>query len=170
MPEQSLFPEMPQSVLMEDYLKRHPELNPDKYWELIGGKPTVPPEEPKQNVPAERDVRSALEERDPNGKNPHEPGAKLDSGKPSIYRGLLDYFPRACSAVAEVSTVGAKKYAWKGWETVPDGFSRYSDALGRHILAESSDGSLDKDTGLLHAAHTAWNAMARLELLLKETK
>lgn len=159
MPEQPLFPEMPQSVLMEDYLKRHPELNPDKYWELVGGKPTT-----------ETEQRSTTEERDPNGKSPHEPGAKLDSGKPSIYRGLLDYFPRACSAVAEVSTVGAKKYAWKGWETVPDGFSRYSDALGRHILAESSDGSLDKDTGLLHASHVAWNAMARLELLLKETK
>jgi len=163
MPEQKLFPEMPQSVLMEDYLKRHPELNPDKYWELVGGKP-------QQAATAECDVRSALEERDPTGKSPHEPGAKLDSGKPSVYRGLLAYFPRACLAVAEVSTVGAKKYAWEGWKTVPDGYNRYSDALGRHIVYEHIDGSLDADTGLLHAAHTAWNAMARLELLLKETK
>lgn len=166
MPEQKLFPEMPQSVLMEDYLKRHPELNPDKYWELIGGKPTVP-FDGITGFPYKEETPTT-KETDPLGKNPHEPGAKLDSGKPSVYRGLLAYFPRACLAVAEVSTVGAKKYAWKGWETVPDGFNRYSDALGRHIVYEHIDGSLDADTGLLHAAHTAWNAMARLELLLKE--
>ena len=41
----------------------------------------------------------------------------------------------------------------------------YTDALYRHLLAESPD---DPDTGLLHAAHAAWNALARLELLLKE--
>jgi hypothetical protein len=66
--------------------------------------------------------------------------------------------------------VGAKKYTWKGWETVPDGFTRYSDALARHLLYESIDGMVDKDTGLTHAAHAAWNSLARLELLLKEQK
>jgi hypothetical protein len=146
--EQSFnWPQPDHATLMDDYLKRHPELNPKDFLPLIG---------------------KSSEETDPTGKNPHEPGAKLDSGKPSVYRGLLDYFPRACTAVAEVSSVGAKKYTWKGWETVPDGFSRYSDALARHLLAESTDGSLDKDTGLTHAAHTAWNALARLELLLKK--
>jgi hypothetical protein len=139
------WPQPNQAEMMDDYLKRHPELNPKDFLPLIG-----------------------KTESDPTGKNPHEPGAKLDSGKPSVYRGLLDYFPRACTAVAEVSSVGAKKYTWKGWETVPDGFSRYSDALARHLLAESIDGALDKDTGLTHAAHTAWNALARLELLLKK--
>ena len=107
-------------------------------------------------------------EYDPNGKSPHEPGAKLDAGKPAVYRGLFDYFPLACCAVAEVSTFGARKYAWKGWESVPDGFARYSDALGRHLLAESSEGCVDSTTGLKHAAQVAWNAMARLELLLRE--
>jgi hypothetical protein len=107
-------------------------------------------------------------ESDPNGKNPHEPGAKLDAGKPAVFRGLINYFPNACLAVAAVSTYGASKYAWKGWETVPDGFERYSDALMRHIIAESSEGPVDATTGLDHAAQVAWNAMARLELLLKE--
>ena len=114
------------------------------------------------------DTETRIVEYDPNGKQPHEPGAKLDAGKPSVYRGLVDYFPRACVAVAKVSTVGAEKYAWKGWETVPDGFNRYSDALCRHLFSECSDGSVDADTGLLHAAQVAWNALARLELLLKE--
>jgi hypothetical protein len=111
------------------------------------------------------------EEKDPNGLDSHTKGAKLDAGKPSVFRGLFDYFPRACLSVSEVSTIGAKKYAWKGWEVVPDGISRYSDALARHLLAESIEGFYDsgpKGIGVLHAAQVAWNAMARLELILRE--
>lgn len=110
---------------------------------------------------------SGIIEADPNGRNPHEPGAKLDQGKPSIYRGVIDYFPRAVDAVARISTFGASKYAWKGWETVPEGFERYSDALVRHLIAEGKGEVLDSDSGLLHAAHAAWNALARLELKLR---
>jgi len=108
-------------------------------------------------------------ESDPTGKNPHTPGAKMDSGKAPIFRGVLNYFPLAIAAVAEVSEVGAKKYAWKGWESVPDGFERYSDAMGRHILEEAF-GDFDdgvNGTGCLHAAQVAWNALARLELKLR---
>ena len=107
-------------------------------------------------------------EKDPNGKNPHELGAKLDAGKVCIYRGAVGYFPRALSEIAAVSTFGASKYAWKGWETVPDGFNRYSDAMVRHLICEGKDEVFDIDSNLLHAAHTAWNALARLELLIKE--
>src|SRR5437879_2379407 len=111
------------------------------------------------------------EEKDPHGLDSHTKGAKLDAGKPAVFRGLFDYFPRACLAIAEVSTIGARKYAWKGWEVVPDGIARYSDALSRHLLAESIEGPLDngpKGIGTLHAAQVAWNAMARLELMLRE--
>lgn len=107
-------------------------------------------------------------EADPNGKKPHEPGAKLDAGKAPIMRGLLDYFPRACMAVAEVSAFGASKYAWKGWESVPDGVQRYSDAEMRHACKESIEGPRDADSGLMHKAHRAWNALAALELALRE--
>lgn len=106
-------------------------------------------------------------EFDPNGKSPNESGAKLDAGKTPVYRGLFDYFPRACLAVADVSAAGAAKYAWKGWETVPDGINRYRDALGRHIVFESIDGTYDKD-GFRHLAQIAWNALASLELTLRE--
>lgn len=109
-----------------------------------------------------------MNEYDPNGKKPHELGAKLDAGKTAIYRGLLDYFPRALEAVARVSTVGATKYAWKGWESVPDGINRYRDAMGRHIIQEGIEGPTDGQTGLLHASQTAWNALAALELILRE--
>ena len=111
-----------------------------------------------------------MAEVDPFGKNPHELGAKLDAGKPSVWRGLFNYFPRACNAVAVVSTKGAQKYAWKGWETVPDGINRYGDALARHLLAEGRGEVIDPDTDCLHAAHSAWNALARLELMLREVE
>lgn len=107
-------------------------------------------------------------ESDPHGKNPHEPGAKMDNGKPCVWRGAIAYFPRALEQVAAVSTFGAKKYAWKGWETVPDGIERYSDALGRHLLEEGRGHVYDQDSGLLIAAHTAWNALARLDLLIRQ--
>lgn len=109
-----------------------------------------------------------MSERDPYGKSPNESGAKLDFGKAPIYRGVLDYFPRAIRAVAEVSGKGAAKYTWKGWENVPDGVSRYTDALGRHLVSEPIEGPYDQETGLLHKAQVAWNALAALELYIRE--
>jgi len=108
------------------------------------------------------------EERDPYGIDPKSGGAKLDAGKPCLWRGAIDYFPGALRAVATVSTFGATKYSWKGWSTVPEGFERYSDAMVRHLVAESAEGPWDNDSGLLHAAHAAWNSLARLEILLNE--
>ncbi len=112
-------------------------------------------------------------ERDPSGKNAKEPGSKLDDGKPAIWQGLLSYFPRACLAVADVSTRVAKKYTWKGWESVPNGIERYGDAMARHQVKEGIEGLYDIGPGglgpdVLHAAQCAWNALARLELILRQ--
>jgi hypothetical protein len=93
---------------------------------------------------------------------------KYDGGKPATFRGAIDYFPRAIEQVAAVSTFGATKYAWKGWQDVPEGFERYSDAMVRHLISEGKGEVEDSDSGLLHAAHAAWNALARLELMLRE--
>lgn len=93
---------------------------------------------------------------------------KYDAGKAPIFRGVVSYFPRAVAAVAEVSGFGASKYAWDGWENVDDGINRYSDAMVRHLIAEGKGEVLDPDSGLLHAAHTAWGALARLELILRD--
>lgn len=111
-------------------------------------------------------MKRALEE-DPLGKDSREPGAKMDLGKPPLLRGVLQYFPRALEAVATVSLKGAEKYSWKGWEAVPDGVNRYGDALVRHLLAEETEGPYDHYLDLHHAAATAWNALARLELVLR---
>lgn len=102
---------------------------------------------------------------DPNGIGQHEPGAKLDNGKAKC--SLLIDFGRALVAVSEVGTYGAAKYTRGGWQHVPDGQNRYTDALLRHLLGEQVE-VRDPETELLHAAHVAWNALARLELLLRE--
>lgn len=107
------------------------------------------------------------EEKDPLGKDLHSPGAKADAGKirPAL---VLGGFARALTAVSDVGTYGARKYTDNGWEDVPDGLRRYDEALVRHWLAEKRGERCDKDTGLLHQAHLAWNALARLELMLRE--
>lgn len=107
-------------------------------------------------------------EHDPAGLSPGAPGAKLDAGKPPVLRGVVQHFPRAVLAVAEVTAYGARKYNWLGWRHVPNGIERYADALGRHLVEEGIDGPIDPGSGLLHAAHAAWNALARLELLLTQ--
>ena len=97
----------------------------------------------------------------------HAPGAKLDGGKPRVGLVLGD-FALALLEVAKVGTAGAVKYSDHGWLSVPDGVSRYTDALGRHLLAEGAGEKMDPELGLLHAACAAWNALARLELQLRE--
>lgn len=103
-------------------------------------------------------------ETDPNGLAANEPGAKLDAGK--ILGGLLGDFSLALTAVAEVGTYGATKYTRGGWQQVPNGELRYHDAMWRHLLAARHEPK-DVDTGLLHKAHLAWNALAELELHLR---
>ena len=93
---------------------------------------------------------------------------KDDGGKAPIFHGSIAYFPNAIEAVSRVSNFGATKYAWNGWLHVPNGIERYTDAMVRHLAYEGEGEILDPDSGLLHAAHVAWNALARLELLIKE--
>ena len=106
-------------------------------------------------------------ESDPNGIGKHAPGAKLDAGK--VRAGLVLFgFAHSLEQVARVGTYGAEKYSDNGWMRVPDGVRRYTDALLRHLLAEAMGEKIDPETGLYHAAHGAWNALARLDLMLRE--
>lgn len=108
-------------------------------------------------------------EKDPTGKDAHEAGAKLDAGKRRDGLVLLG-FSRALAAVSAVGTYGANKYTDNGWMSVPNGQARYTDAMLRHMLSEASGELTDKDTDLLHAAHAAWNALARLDLMIRESE
>lgn len=106
-------------------------------------------------------------EHDPHGRDAHTPGAKLDAGKvrPAL---VLGGFARALLEVSKVGTYGAAKYTENGWQEVPNGIGRYDDAGMRHWLQEHAGQQCDPDTELTHAAHAAWNALARLDLMLRE--
>lgn len=102
-----------------------------------------------------------------------EVGRKYDGGKAPIVQGCLWYFPRALQAVAEQSRYGKDKYnldyADKNFMRVEEAFKRYSDGLGRHLAGEEVDfEGIDPESGLPHAYAVAWNALARLEILLTE--
>ena len=94
---------------------------------------------------------------------------KKDEGKSPIYNGFIAYFPRAIEAVANISKFGYDKYGtWGGWLGVENGLARYQDAKCRHMIDEAKGEERASDSNLLHAAHEAWGAMAKLELLLRE--
>lgn len=101
-------------------------------------------------------------ESDPNGLSPHEPGAKLDAGKPRV--GLvMGGFAKALTEVAKVGTFGIGKYSENGWRQVDSGAERYTDAAFRHLLQSSSE-ALDQESGISHLAHAVWNLLAVIEL------
>ena len=123
----------------------------------------------REVVPATASVQplSAPAESDPTGRKASDPGAKMDAGK--VRPGLLfNGMPRALWAVAEVATFGADKYTDGGWLTVPNGEARYNDAKLRHLLKKAMGELTDADSHKLHLAHEAWNALATLELYLRE--
>lgn len=108
-----------------------------------------------------------MSEMDPNGKQANEPGAKLDAGKNRL--GLVfGGFALALEEVGRVGTFGANKYTPNGWQTVPNGVERYTDAMYRHLMKEAQGEVIDPDSGTSHAAQAAWNALARLDLMVRQ--
>jgi hypothetical protein len=96
-------------------------------------------------------------------------GKKDDKNKPPVFEGVLEYFPLAILEIAKVSAMGAQKYDWGNWVHVQDGYKRYTSALCRHLVGKG-DLDFDDESNLLHAAHVAWNSLARLELILKKMR
>ena len=94
-------------------------------------------------------------------------GIKHDQGKPRVSL-VVHGFARALLEVSAVATFGAEKYSTHGWVSVPNGCERYTDAMYRHLLAEAAGQQCDAESGLAHAAHAAWCALARLELMLRD--
>jgi hypothetical protein len=108
-------------------------------------------------------------EKDPNGLDPHSSGAKVDAGKNRLHL-VISAFANALWEVGQVGTFGAVKYTEDGWLSVEDGYKRYSDAQLRHYFKRQIGEVCDSDSGLLHEAHEAWNALAKLELALRAAK
>lgn len=115
--------------------------------------------------------------------------AKRAEGKPLVYE-VLSGFANALAAVVEVSMYGYAKHTVPGRQRLIDQghtpeeaasripfnnwkageLATYDNALMRHILARMAGEERASDSGLLHRAHEAWNALAALELYLRDTR
>ena len=87
-------------------------------------------------------------------------GKKDDSGK--LMYNLIPV--SAIEGLAQVLTMGAKKYTPNGWKTVPDATERYYSALFRHLLAWRNGEEIDPESGLHHLKHVLTNVAFLLEL------
>lgn len=76
-------------------------------------------------------------------------GLKFDGDK--LRPSLLPI--ESLESILEVLEFGAKKYEANSWQTVPDGETRYMDALMRHIFAINKGEELDEESGLPHLSH-----------------
>jgi hypothetical protein len=85
---------------------------------------------------------------------------KIDGIKHDAEKPRMDLLPfEALEEVAKVLAFGAKKYADNNWQKVDGPESRYTAALLRHLVAMQREERLDAESGLLHAAHLATNAL-----------
>jgi hypothetical protein len=89
-------------------------------------------------------------------------GKKYDLGKSMM--GLLPF--EALRAVGDVLTYGAQKYAAHNWRKGMK-WSRVQDAMLRHYERFSLGEERDPDTGMLHTAHLACNALFLLAYQLQ---
>lgn len=114
---------------------------------------------------------------DPDGKEQHEAGSKLDAGKVAVVKGVFGYFPKALRAIARLSMTGGIKYTWGGWSAVDNATERYLEADGRHLLdyldPDEPDLDLTYDDGNTkfyhhHLVAHAWNALAALEKAIED--
>lgn len=79
-----------------------------------------------------------------------EPFQKSDAGKPRI--GLIP--PEMIAQTADVLTFGAAKYSAGNWKRGGD-WSRYFDAMQRHLWAWQSGEDIDAESGMPHLAHAS---------------
>lgn len=82
-----------------------------------------------------------------------------------VATGVVDYFPLALVAIAELSRIGNDKHnpgEPLHWARGKGGNN--ADELMRHFIER---GSIDKDDGVLHSTKVAWRALALLQLELE---
>lgn len=84
-------------------------------------------------------------------------GTKHDSGKTDWT--LLPW--KSLEKVVEVMDYGQRKYARDNWKefATDDARNRYAAALMRHFVAWQDGEKADPESGLLHLAHLACNAV-----------
>lgn len=95
-----------------------------------------------------------------------ERNAAAKHAKPRV--SLLYSLGEALLAVSEVLTYGAQKYEPESWKQPPFKAEDYLNADGRHTLAIGNGELRDPETGMLHAAHKACNALMYLWYVIRE--
>ena len=70
--------------------------------------------------------------------------------------------------IVEVYHFGAQKYAPNTWKQLENGEQRYKAALLRHLVEHDKGNLRDNESGLLHAQHMCWNAIAMLYFAIKK--
>jgi hypothetical protein len=91
------------------------------------------------------------------------PFVKHDADKPRM--DLLP--PEALVAVAQVLTLGARKYSDHNWRKATN-WGRYSAAAMRHIVAWQGGEDFDPETGMSHLSHAT--ACLMFLIALQETE
>lgn len=77
-----------------------------------------------------------------------------------LARGLLDYFPNALAAVAELSRIGNEQHnPGQEMHWAFDKSTDHADCIMRHLIDRETT---DSD-GIGHSAKVAWRALAMLE-------
>ena len=66
--------------------------------------------------------------------------------------------------IVKVYTSGSEKYGDNTWQGLPNGIERYKAALLRHLVEYEKGNEVDEETGCLHLAQVAWNAIAMLHI------
>lgn len=97
-----------------------------------------------------------------------EEGIKYDTNKPRLAEMIID-FKEPLLELCKVWEFGANKYSKSNWKLVDNGKDRYTNAMLRHLVQED-DKEEDDESGLLHASHIAFNALARLYFIMQERK
>jgi hypothetical protein len=90
--------------------------------------------------------------------------AAVRKGLP-ITTGVLDYFPLAIAAVAEVSKAGNDQHnPGQPLHWARDKSTDHHDCIARHLIDR---GTKDTD-GMRHSAKLAWRALAALQVELEQ--
>lgn len=87
---------------------------------------------------------------------------RYNDNKPELHR--IMQFDEALDMLAAVMAQGAIKYDDGNWlhGNKPD--REYIDSMLRHLSAHVNNYPYDAETGCMHLAHVAWNALACLRL------
>lgn len=101
-------------------------------------------------------------------------GVKNDNGKLPYYTVLFKQFPLALKEVIKCSLAGHNKYFdtdkdFQNFSKVVNADIRYKEAMLRHMTETGIVGDMIPYGEMTHEAAVVWNALADLEISLRET-